>query len=60
MNYEDDLSEIAWNDGWRVGYHKGVEETETKYEARLAVFWTEMMTLNARIDHLERLSGEFK
>lgn len=55
MNY-DDLSEIAWNDGWRVGYHKGTEDTEK----RIAVIWAELATMNARIEYLEKLTGGFK
>ncbi len=60
MSYDDDLSAIAWNDGWKVGYNEGRDDTVKEYEQRLAAYWTELATLNARVDYIEKTIGGFK
>jgi len=55
--YEDGYS-VGWEEGRRVGFDEGMAETVEIYEPRLAKFWAEMQTLNARINYVENLLNE--
>jgi hypothetical protein len=53
----DDGYCIGWDAGRQAGLVEGYNEAVADYEPRLAKYWTEMVTLNARISYLERLTG---
>lgn len=54
--YEDGYA-VGFEEGRYRGYEEGYADTAQEYEARLAKYWAELHTLNARIDYLERLTG---
>ncbi len=60
MNYNDDLTYMAFEEGRKVGYYEGSMETELKFQAQLQIFNSELITLNARVEILEKLTGGFK
>lgn len=60
MNHFDDISRIAWEDGRVVGYHEGVNDTSKIYEVRISALWSEIHSLNARVEVLEKTFGGFK
>lgn len=55
-SYEDGYS-IGWHEGREMGYVEGYNDAVHDYEPRLAKYGAEMITLNARISYLERLTG---
>lgn len=56
-NYDDNWIE-GWEEGRQMGFEEGCIETAQIYEPRLAAFWVELQTLNARIAYLERVITE--
>lgn len=55
-NYESGYA-VGWDEGRHLGYAEGLEDCFYTFEQRLSAYWTELATLNARIDYLERLTG---
>jgi flagellar biosynthesis/type III secretory pathway protein FliH len=51
-NYENGYG-VGWEEGRQQGYTEGYNDAVYQYETRLAAYWTELQTLNARIDYLE-------
>lgn len=48
---------IGWDEGKQIGYIEGYNDAVSDYEPRLARYNTELLTLNARISYLEKLTG---
>ena len=45
------------DEGRTRGYNEGWEDANRDFEPRIARYWAELQTLNARISYLERLTG---
>ncbi len=52
--YEDDYL-VGFDEGVRRGYDDGWNDAQADFEPRIAKYWAELQTLNARIAYLERL-----
>ncbi len=48
---------VGWDTGNQEGYTEGYAEAVRAYEERLSALWTEIRTLNARVDFLEKHTG---
>lgn len=57
-NDPEDYYAVGWEEGRRDGIIEGYSEAVNDYEPRIAKFWAEMHTLNARIDYLETQLGQ--
>lgn len=53
----DDGYYVGFEEGKRIGYDQGWVEAQLDFEPRIARYWAELQTLNARIDYLERHTG---
>lgn len=56
LEFEDGYS-IGWFEGRDTGYTEGYYAAVQDYEPRLARYNAELLTLNARISYLEKLTG---
>ena len=56
-NYESGFA-IGWSDGQRQGFIDGYDACRIDYEIRVAQLSAELISLNARIDYLEKVTGE--
>ena len=54
---QEDIYWAAFDDGRTKGYNEGWEDATRDFEPRIARYWAELQTLNARIDYLEKLTG---
>lgn len=57
METYDDGYVVGFEEGRYRGYEDGYSDAVTDYEQRLAKYWAELATLNARISYLERIIG---
>ncbi len=48
----------GYQQGLSEGYADGYQAAERDYQDRLAKYWAELQTLNARIDYLEKKLNE--
>lgn len=55
-SYEDGYN-AGWEEGKMKGYNTGYTDASQEFEQRLSLFWVELQTLNARLDHLEQMTG---
>ncbi len=54
--YEDGYA-VGFDSGYDIGYSEGLTEVNPNLEIRIAALFTEIMTLTARVDYLERHTG---
>lgn len=54
--YEDGYA-VGWYEGREDGYVQGYNDAVHDYEPRIAKYWAELHTLNARIGYLEKITG---
>ncbi len=47
--------DVGYLEGQHHGYNRGYEDAVKEYELRLARYWGEIATLNARISHIEKM-----
>lgn len=48
---------VGKEEGYKKGYDEGWQDAMNDFEPRIARYWAELATLNARIDYLERFTG---
>lgn len=55
-SYEDGYA-VGWEEGRRVGFEDGYAESwadsEAAHQEQMKRYWAELITFNARMDHLE-------
>ncbi len=51
-SYEDGYA-VGWEEGRFRGFDEGYAEASMHYEQRLAAYWAELQTFNARMDYIE-------
>lgn len=54
----DDGYYVGFEEGKTEGYNSGWEDANRDFEPRIAKYWAELQTLNARVSYLEGLVDE--